>query len=313
MSNIRNKPPFLAPLRGFIAVILVTVWLVICTSFFLPVSLIKMLIPFGYVQRYTTNYLLGWVWMWIGFVNIMGRWISGIHIDVEGLDEVKKKGHYFILSNHCAWVDIVVLFHLYHGRMPFPRWFMKRELIWIPLIGYVCWAVDMPFMYRVTPDKVKKNPKLKGKDMEVTKRSCEKFRHRPVVVTNYLEGTRFTKEKHARQKSPYKNLLMPKYGGAGFTMTAMEDLLDGIIDMTIVYPPGQDPVGWNYVLGKVRHVVVRARIIPVPHDIISKNIQENPEAKQEFRNWINAIWERKDREISEIKAELVKQYGIEYD
>ncbi len=312
--NTAYKPTIWAYTRGVIAIILVAIWLAFCvTVLFFPVSLLKILIPFGYVQRYTTNYLLGVVWLWIGFVNFIGRWISGIKIDVQGLEGVKKRGHYFILSNHVAWVDIVLLFHLYHGRMPFPRWFMKRELIWIPFIGYVCWAVDMPFMYRVTPDKIKKNPKLRGKDMEITRRSCEKFRHRPVVITNYLEGTRFSKEKHAQRQSPYKNLLPPKYSGSGFTMTAMGDLLDGIIDMTIVYPPGQNPVGWNYIFGGVRHVVIRARIIPVPHEIISRNIQENPEAMQEFRNWINELWERKDREISEIKAELSKEYGLEYD
>lgn len=312
MSTV-HKPPLLAPLRGVIALILVVLWLIVCFAGFFPVSLLKILIPYRPVQHIVTNILLGFVWLWIGFVNIMGRWVSGIEFDVQGLEGIDKKGRYFILANHSAWTDIIILFHLYHGRMPFPRWFMKRELIWIPMIGYVCWAVDMPFMYRVTPEKIRKNPKLKGKDMEITRRKCARFRGRPIVVTNYLEGTRFSKEKHARQRSPYRHLLMPKYGGAAFALNAMGDQLDGIIDLTTVFSPGDPPSGLNYMFGRIRRVTVRARILPVPMHILSRNLQEDEQARAEFRNWVNEIWAYKDQQIEELRNEMSREFGIEYD
>jgi hypothetical protein len=43
--------------------------------------------------------------------------------------------------------------------------------------------------------------------------ACEKFRHIPVSIMNFVEGTRFTHEKHRRQNSPFANLLRPKAGG----------------------------------------------------------------------------------------------------
>lgn len=312
MSGV-NKPPFLAPVRGVISVILVIIWLVICVAGFFPFSILKIIVPYRPFQHVMTNILLGFVWLWIGVVNLLGRWTSGIEIDVQGLENINRKGRYFIIANHSAWTDIIILFHLYHGRMPFPRWFMKRELIWIPLIGYVCWAVDMPFMYRVTPDKIRKNPKLKGKDVEITRRKCEKFRDRPIVVTNYLEGTRFTKEKHARQKSPYRHMLMPKYGGAGFALNAMCDQLDGIIDMTTVFSPGSSATGFDYMFGRIRKVVVRARILPLPMHILSKDLREDEEARRQFRDWVNEIWQHKDQQIDQIKTELSKEFGIDYD
>ena len=307
-----QKPSILAYIKGIIALTLVVLWLIILFSMFFPISLLKILIPVRPIQHLVTNILLGYVWLWIGFVNLMGKWVSGIEFDVQGLDDIDKKGRYFIIANHSAWTDIIILFHLYHGRMPFPRWFMKRELIWIPMIGYVCWAVDMPFMYRVTADRIKKNPKLKGKDMEITRRKCEKFRDRPIVVTNYLEGTRFSREKHSRQKSPYKHLLMPKYGGAAFALNAIGEQLDGIIDMTVVFSPGVDPSGMNYILGRVRKVVVRARILPVPMHILSRNLQEDQQAREEFRAWVNEIWDHKDRQIDQIRREMREEFGVEY-
>ncbi|MDX1497082.1 MAG: acetyltransferase [Salinisphaeraceae bacterium] len=315
MSDQRSehKPPFLAPVRGVIAGLLVVIWLTILFSIFLPTSLLKILVPIPKFQYFITSVLLGYVWLWIGFVNWIGRWATGIEIDVQGFENINKRGCYFIFANHSAWTDIVILFHLYHGRMPFPRWFMKRELIWVPMIGYVCWAVDMPFMYRVTPEKLRKNPKLKGKDLEVTRRSCEKFRTRPVVITNYLEGTRFTWEKHAKQESPYRNLLTPRYGGAAFTMSAMGELLDGVIDMTVVFPPGHEPSCLNYALGKVPKVVVRARMLSVPEDIIKSNLRDDRQARERFKQWINEIWEYKDRQIDEIKAELEAEFGVKYE
>ncbi len=308
-----TKPPFLAPLRGLVSIILVVVWLTILFSIFFPVSLLKVLIPIPAVQYFVTSILLGLTWLWIGFVNIMGRWTTGIEIDVQGLESINKRGHYFIFANHSAWTDIIMLFHLYHGRMPFPRWFMKRELIWLPMIGYVCWAVDMPFMHRLKPSAAKKRPELKGKDLENTRRACEKFRRRPVVVVNYLEGTRFTWDKHQRLKSSYRNLLPPKLGGAGFTLNAMGELLDGIIDMTVVFSPGCSGSGMDYAMGRIRKVIIRARVLPVPMDIVNCDLRENEAARIRFRDWVNEIWEHKDRQIDEIKAQLVEEFGMEYD
>ena len=60
---------------------------------------------------------------------------------------------------------------------------------------------------------VEKYPEKKGKDIEATRKSCERYKDEPITLINFIEGTRFTPEKHAVQRSPYQHLLKPKAGG----------------------------------------------------------------------------------------------------
>lgn len=56
------------------------------------------------------------------------RWMVGIKTEVRGsvpTDEV------VVASKHQSFLDILVLF----GRMPWPKFIMKRELMWTPVIG----------------------------------------------------------------------------------------------------------------------------------------------------------------------------------
>jgi 1-acyl-sn-glycerol-3-phosphate acyltransferase len=41
-----------------------------------------------------------------------------------------------------------VLQRIFHGRIPFLKFFLKQELIWVPVIGLAWWALDFPFMKR---------------------------------------------------------------------------------------------------------------------------------------------------------------------
>ena len=43
-----------------------------------------------------------------------------------------------------SWTDIVVLGHLFRNRLPVPKFFMKHELIYIPLLGLACWGWTCP-------------------------------------------------------------------------------------------------------------------------------------------------------------------------
>ena len=92
------------------------------------------------------------------------------------------------------------------------KFFLKKELMWVPVLGIAWWALDYPFMKRYSRQFVEKHPELKGKDMETTRKFCAKFKNSPVTVLNFLEGTRFNNEKHAKQNSPFAHLLLPKAG-----------------------------------------------------------------------------------------------------
>ena len=181
------------------------------------------------------------------------------------------------------------------------KFFLKKELIWVPIIGICWWALDFPFMKRSTPAEIKKDPSLAGKDLETTRQACEKFKTTPVSVFNFLEGTRFTPAKHARQQSPFKHLLKPKAGGAAFVLGSMGGQMHTMLDLTIVYPDKQ--IGpWDLFCGRISKVIVHINKIEIPKEFLGKDYSCDPEFKAAFQVWLNTLWEEKDQLIADIKA-----------
>ena len=180
----------------------------------------------------------------------------------------------------------------------FLKFFLKKELIWVPLLGLAWWALDFPFMQRYSKRFLEKNPHLKGKDLEITKQACEKFKSTPISVMNFVEGTRFTAAKHQKQESPYSNLLKPKAGGVAFVLGAMDDVIKNIINVTIVYPKGVKTF-WEFACGKVEEIKVNVEVIPIT-DEIKGNYEGDTDFRNKFQAWVNSYWERKDNQIDMI-------------
>ena len=141
------------------------------------------------------------------------RRAGSVVVESRGVEGLLRDGWYLVIANHQTWVDIVILQAVFNRRIPFLKFFIKQELIWFPLLGIAWWAMDMPFMKRFSPSYLAKNPHMKGKDRETTRRACEKFRDTPTSVLNFIEGTRFSENKRVDRKSPYNHLLQPRAGG----------------------------------------------------------------------------------------------------
>ena len=111
-------------------------------------------------------------------------------------------------------------------------------------------------MKRHTKEQIAKNPELKDRDMMEARKACEQLLSQPFTLLNYLEGTRFTQEKHDQQKSPYKHLLKPKAGGLALALNILGDKIDALVDMTIVYPDGVPGYGdfWLGDVSKLRSI-----------------------------------------------------------
>jgi 1-acyl-sn-glycerol-3-phosphate acyltransferase len=138
-------------------------------------------------------------------------------LPIKALQRVlEAKGHYLVLSNHQSWVDILILQKVFNRRIPFMRFFLKQQLIWVPMLGLAWWALDFPFMQRHTKSQLQKRPELAGQDIAATRKACEKFLGKPVSIMIFPEGTRFTPAKHAQQQSPFQHLLKPKSGGMAY-------------------------------------------------------------------------------------------------
>lgn len=162
-------------------------------------------------------------------------------------------------------------------------------------MGLVWWALDFPFMKRYSKPFLDKNPHLKGKDVEVTRKACEKFKNSPISIMNFVEGTRFTPGKHAKQESPFKHLLRPKAGGIAFVLGAMGTYLDSILNITIVYPQGV-PDLWDFLCGRVTHIRVDIEKISVPPEILG-DYDNDPEFRKQFQMWVNTLWGEKDKKM----------------
>jgi 1-acyl-sn-glycerol-3-phosphate acyltransferase len=179
------------------------------------------------------------------------------------------------------------------------KFFLKQVLIWVPVIGIAWWALDFPFMKRFSRQQIEARPELQGKDLETTRQACEVFKTSPVSVLNFLEGTRFTSQKHENQQSPYKYLLKPRSGGTALVMNVLEQEIDSLIDVTIVYPESARGF-WDFLCGRIPRAIVRVKQIQIPPQLCQGDYESDPEFKSEFQNWINQLWVQKDALIEEI-------------
>lgn len=275
-------------------------------SAIIVIGIPKLLLPIPAVQRSISTAANALFRVWGYAMSLMFRLTQPMRWHIEGDTLLHRDRWYMILCNHRSWVDILVLMHLACRYMPMPRFFLKQQLFWVPVIGLGCWTLDMPFMRRYSRDVIARKPHLQGKDIETTQRKCEKFRHIPTTVINFCEGTRFTPEKHRQKQSPYQYLLPPKAGGTAFTLQTMGQQFDAILDITIVYPPSDRPTVWNLLTGQLRDVYVHVETLPVEQSLIGDYFQDAA-YKNHFQDWLNKRWEVKDKKIKTTLAKLAER------
>ena len=291
-----------APLLGAITLTVLVIHTVLWALAVYVVILLKVLTPPG-ALRDRFSRLTAWLAQhWAVLNTVYVRWLMRIDWDIRIAATLDPKGQYLVSANHQTWNDIFVLMQAFGRRAPFFKFFIKQELIWVPVLGLAWWGLDYPFMKRYTAEQVARNPALKGKDLETTRKACERYRNQPVLILNFLEGTRFTAAKHARQQSPYRHLLKPKAGGFAFTLSALGDRLNSLLDVTIVYPDGA--VGfWDFMCGRMRRVVVEVNPLQIPADLFAGDYENDPAFRKRFQDWVAQLWDAKDRRIEALLAE----------
>ncbi|MEE8873822.1 acyltransferase [Pseudomonas helleri] len=223
--------------------------------------------------------------------------------DIRGADNLSRTTSYLVISNHQSWVDIPALMQGLNRRTPFFKFFLKKELTWVPFLGLAWWALDYPFMKRYSKAFLAKHPELKGQDLKITQAACELFKRQPVTVVNYLEGTRFTPAKRAQQQSPYTYLLKPKAGGVAFVLAAMGPQLDAVLDVTVVYPQAKIPGFWALISGQVPKVIVDIQTRELDPALCQGDYENDPVFREQIQSWVNQLWIKKDQRISTLRAE----------
>ncbi|PTU31256.1 acyltransferase [Stenotrophobium rhamnosiphilum] len=289
-------PGFLVGAATFLAMLAL---LIVTFVFLLPGILLK-LIPYVPLQRACSRYCVGVAIQWAATSQLIYRIFHPKQWQVDIRGKLDSNRSYLLVSNHQSMTDILLLFDVLHRRVPLPRFFLKQQLMYVPIIGMGCWAMDFPFMKRHSKAAVAANPALRHEDLEATRRSCEIFRTEPVTLVNFVEGTRFSEAKRLKNRSPYRYLLRPKSGGMSFALNAMGDQFAGLIDVTVAYRQTGKPLFWSWLCGEQDDLAIRADISAIPADLIHGDYEHDEEFRGRFQGWVNDLWTRKDARLGKM-------------
>lgn len=297
-----------APVVGTInSVALIANTVVSCTPLF-TLALFK-LPPIKPLQKACTLGCIKIAETWIAINSTVLGTTQQTQYNITGnLNDVKYDGWYMVVANHQSWADIFILQKIFNKKAPFLKFFLKDELIYVPIIGLAWWALDFPFMKRYGKEFLAKHPELKGKDLETTRQACEKFKHSPVSIMNFLEGTRFTPHKHGKQQSPYKHLLKPKSAGIAYALNIMNERIDTLVDVTIYYPDGR-PNFWEFMCGHNKTVDIHIQTRTIPTEVKTGDYENDRHFRVKFQHWVNQIWQEKDALLE--KMDIVHRTTIQ--
>ncbi|MEY8702749.1 acyltransferase [Francisella philomiragia] len=264
---------------------------------FIPVfifSLVKLLIPIKSIRYFCTSAVQYSVSLWVSFVILIAKFFSPTKIEVEQNKELDKNGSYLIICNHKSWLDTFVLMMIFHKKIAFPKFFMKFQVFFIPVLGLIAWALEFPAMKRYKKEYLKKHPEKKGEDLKKTVEYCKKLSSRPTTIVNFVEGTRYTSQKAL--KSAYKNLLNPKAGGIAVILKSLSDRMVGVLNTTIVYDNPKQTL-WDYMIRKTKKIKVKVDLIPIS-EVPMGDYFTNEADKEYFQVWLNKLWQTNDEYIS---------------
>jgi 1-acyl-sn-glycerol-3-phosphate acyltransferase len=284
-------------LRAIVAFFVIVVSTLLHGVVLLGSALFKLLVPEGRGRQAVRRWLTRIAESWIGVNNALLSLDRSTDWDVELPEGLDHEGCYLVVSNHQSWVDILVLQRCFNRRLPLLRFFLKRQLFWVPVLGLCWWALDFPFMRRASREELERRPELRGRDLESARRACELFRDVPVAMMSFPEGTR-RKGSKAQSNDAYRHLLRPKAGGLGQVIYALGDQLDACVDVTLAYEingsEGEPPGFWGLLRGDIDRIRVHVGLRPIPSALIGKDFTTDRDARIDLQRWISGIWSEKD-------------------
>lgn len=285
-----------------ISIALTILLTILCSIPIILAGIIKLIFPVPVIWRSVSVFCNFMMFCWCAGLAALLHFNPWLKWDIEGLDTLNKKNWYLLICNHHSWADIVVLCVIFRNHIPMNKYFLKQQLAWVPFMGLACWALDMPFMRRYSRSYLIRHPERRGKDVETTHRSCEKFRAHPTTIVNFVEGSRFTPEKRLQTRSPYKNLLPPKAAGIAMALNVLGSQFDKLLDVTLCYPENDKTPFYDMLSGKLTRIVVRVNLRSIDPELHGDYVADK-NFKRRFQLWLNALWEEKDQQIAATKAE----------
>lgn len=199
----------------------------------------------------------------------------GIDIRIHGDRPVDSRQTCIVVSNHRSWFDILLLQHTITGQGPILKFLIKRELVWVPVVGWICLALDFPRLERG------RRAGGRERDLNSVVAATVGLRDSPGALVSFAEGTRFTRRKHQERGSDFRHLLNPRAGGLTVMLEELPDV--PVIDVTIIYST-DDISFWRCLAGELKSV-----------DLILNACHANDIA--DVREWLNERWRAKDELI----------------
>jgi len=264
-------------------------------------ALVKWIMPIEGMRTACRRIVVWIAERWLDLLVGLLRRCLDTRVEVTGDLDADPSKSYVLLCNHQSWVDVPVLLHVFHGRLPFWRFFLKRGLIWLPLLGPAFWALEYPFVRFPSRETLERYPERRGENLRAARQACDRLRGIPSTVVNFPEGALFTPERHREQRAGFRNLLRPRAGGTALVLAALGDQVEALIDVTIRFPDGPPGFG-QFLSNRVEHVEVHVRRVRVPPEMIHGDYENDPEFRRRFQDWLNALWREKDERYSRMRS-----------
>jgi len=290
-------------IKGILPFLAILINLIFWIGPLLFLVLIKIVFPVHTVRRKIYQ-MMAWIYYMAAWLNgILLFRIMDIRLNINGIDETYPGNFYLIIANHQTWADILIMQHLLNGKAPVLKFLTTRELIFLPIVGWICWAYDFPFLQRKSFNHDRSLDQKKRNDIQSLSSALHKFMRSSASIMNFVEGTRYSVDKSMRHEASYTHVLKPKAGGLLAIVETLGNKLDAIIDMTIAYD-SPNPHFWDFLCGRCRDIKINAKTITLSeafgHDFHSGSSLDF----ETVNAWINETWKTKDTEIENMKKEF---------
>lgn len=196
--------------------------------------------------------------------------VIGIQVEVTG--QLPDHPSPIIIANHQTWFDIAIVQHLIVSHGTIAKFLMKRELLWVPVVGWVCYAMNFPRLNRG------QGTDARQRDYGAIQQVSKTLADERGALLIFPEGTRFTPKKHKAQAAPYTHLLNPKPGGLKIALATAPPNTP-VADITLIYEG--DTNFWRCLHGATKKIHAKIQVF----DSIP------PEAVNE---WLTSHWHQKD-------------------
>ncbi|OCK85125.1 hypothetical protein K432DRAFT_67490 [Lepidopterella palustris CBS 459.81] len=302
---------FFEKVRG---VALLAPWLTYVFGSNLVVSLLLPLNLFLPIVLYNVSSVIAnSVWSWIQELFVQS---NHAQITVSASQELPREESAIIVANHVSWTDFYMIqeLALRAGMLGRCRWFAKKQLRWVPFLGWGLWAMGMPF---VSGNWTRDRKQIEKVFTGITQRKW------PVWLISYSEGCRFTPSRYTtgvqwckdHDRPIMKHTLYPRMHGFVATVNTLRHTkhVRGVYDITIAYAHGKNfmeaPSFWETIATSDLSKAGYKFYVHVDR----YEMKELPETKEDLAKWLEGRWVKKGEKLEELKEKLARGEDWEVD